>query len=291
MEIQENDFKVLTRYIHQICGISLSNEKKYLVEQRLESIVKSSGCQNFTEFARLVSSFPDPQLRDQIIIAITTNETSFFRDGHPFDALRNKILPSLSTKIRERKNKPYTRKGAKVSIWSAGCSTGQEPYSISMVIHEFTQMNASDGCDPADFSILATDISPRVLGRAISGEYTEFEMSRGLHDIQKAVYFDKIDNNWSVKEFIRKIVEFRTVNLVEPFGYLGGFDVIFCRNILIYFDDQTKKKILDQFHYLLAEDGFLVLGATENMYNLSIAFESEYIGNTALYKKKPTSQN
>lgn len=284
-DLTQEEYKVLMKYIYSICGITLNEDKKYLIHQRLEPLAESMQC-SMSELVRKIAATPDFHLRDKIIVAITTNETFFFRDLHPFETFRQFMLPKLAEKIKERKLRMPQRRGSKVSIWSCACSTGQEPYSLSMIIHEYVQFNKSLGIEFDDFSILATDISSRVLGKAMTGEYTDSEMSRGITQMYKTFYFDETNKQWSVKQFLRKIIEFRTVNLIESFSYLGSFDIIFCRNILIYFDDETKKRILEQFYSMLAPDGILLLGATENIYTLSDKFESRHVGETVLYLKK-----
>lgn len=283
--LTEEEYKVLMKYIYSICGITLNEDKKYLIHQRLEPLAESMHC-SMSELVRKIAQTPDFHLRDKIIVAITTNETFFFRDIHPFDTFRQFMLPRISETIRQRKMRMPQRRGSKSSIWSCACSTGQEPYSLSMILYEYVQFNKSQGLEFDDFSILATDISSKVLAKAMAGEYTDSEMSRGISQNYKNFYFDENNKQWSVKQFLRKIIEFRTVNLIESFSYLGSFDIIFCRNILIYFDDATKKRILDQFHSLLAPEGILLLGATENIYTLSDKFESRHVGETVIYLKK-----
>ena len=283
--LTEEEYKLLMKYIYSICGITLNEDKKYLIHQRLEPLAESMQC-SMSELVRKTSGASDFHLRDKIIVAITTNETFFFRDLHPFDAFRQFMLPRLSETVRQRKLRMPQRRGSKASIWSCACSTGQEPYSLSMILYEYIQFNKSQGLEFDDFSILATDISSRVLSKAMTGEYSDNEMSRGINSMYKTFYFDETNKQWSVKQFLRKIIEFRTVNLIESFSYLGSFDIIFCRNILIYFDDETKKRILEQFHSMLAPDGILLLGATENIYTLSDKFESRHVGETVLYLKK-----
>jgi len=284
MDLDKKDFNALRTYIRRVCGIDLGDDKEYLVRQRLEPIVTSQGCRGFGEFARIVSCCPTEQLRDQVIAAITTNETSFFRDSHPFDVFRATVLPDLEKLARERKNRVYDRRGAKVSILSAGSSTGQEPYTLSILIHEFCQFGAHGDLKPDDFAIVATDVSSRVLAKAVAGEYSDLEIGRGLSDIQKSLYFSKEGDTWIVNENIRKIVEFRKVNFIEPFTHLGGFDVVFCRNVLIYFDIEMKRRILSQFHQMLSPQGFLVLGATENIYGMSDRFNSNHVSGSVLYR-------
>ncbi len=177
------------------------------------------------------------------------------------------------------------RRGPKVRIWSAASSTGQEPYTIAMLIHEFAEYHAHLGVHATDFSILATDISSRVLSQAIEGSYQQFELDRGLDNRYLEKYFQQQGDKWVVKPELASMVEFRKTNLVQPISHLGAFDVIFCRNVLIYFDFETKKNIISQFHHMLNKDGLLILGASENLYTID-GFHSLTLGSTMVYKKK-----
>lgn len=286
MELTKSDFSIIRNYVRNACGIDLSDDKDYLVHQRLESVAQSLRCANFFEFSRMLQACPDAAVLDLVVAAITTNETSFFRDEHPFEMFRSTILPELCRLVQERKSRSYNRKGAKVSILCAGASTGQEPYSLSILIHEHLQFYSPNSVEASDFSIVATDISSRVLAKAVDGEYSDMEMGRGLTDTQKNIYFTKKGTLWVVKNQIKDLVEFRRVNFVEPFIYLGGFDVIFCRNMLIYFNNETKQSILNQFYQILTNDGSLILGSTENVYTITDLFESKHVGGSVLYKKK-----
>jgi len=297
MELSRQEFELLRDYIYSICGLVISDNKQYLIRQRLEPLALTAGCQNFSEFYQRVteSSLP-PQTKnrfqEQIINAITTNETSFFRDGHPFAAFREYILPKLDEVICERKLRPNSRKGPKVRLWSAGSSTGQEAYSLVMLIREYTEEINKKNQFPRtpvsmdDFVILATDISTEMLARAMAGEYNDAEMKRGLNPQRVNAYFKKHKTRWIINSSIRSMVEFRQINLIRPLTMLGGFDVIFCRNVLIYFDIETKARIIEQFSAMLSDKGFLVLGSTENVYGITDKFDSVRHGETLFYQKK-----
>ncbi len=286
MQLTTQEFNEIRNYIFKLSGIEIRDEKQYLVQQRLEPVVRSFGLNNFTDLIQRMTIDGDMRLRDKVIEAITTNETFFFRDIHPFDTFSNYILPELGERIKKRKSLSSGRKGAKVSIWCAASSTGQEPYSLAMLISEYAETNKYAGIGTNDFSILATDISSEVLAKAISGEYTEMEMGRGLSDYMKKKYFTRKGPNWLVDDTIQSMVDFRRVNLSETFVMLGGFDVIFCRNVLIYFSDDVKKKIIDQFDQMLSDNGFLVLGACESLSMVSNAFENVRHNETIVYKSK-----
>lgn len=289
MELSTHEFDILRRHVYEICGISIPDNKAYLIRQRLEPVVITSGCKSFGEFCRKITSRRLPVINEQIINAITTNETSFFRDGHPFVAINDHILPRLGKKIQNRKSRGHTRKGPKVSIWSAGSSTGQEAYSLAMLVYEYARQNRYEGIAKEDFGILATDISIGILSRAIEGQYDEMEVRRGLSEEYLNKFFIKDGKKWILDTLIRSMVEFRQINLVKPLSMLGGFDLILCRNVLIYFDNVTKVSILDQFYDLLADDGYLIIGATENLYTLTDRFTSIHFNETVLYQKAPKS--
>jgi chemotaxis protein methyltransferase CheR len=287
MELTRPEFDLLRRYIHSLCGLTLFEDKSYLIQQRLEPIVSAAGCKGFGEFYQMLKQNPLLNVREQIINAITTNETSFFRDEHPFIAFEKYILPRLGELIRERKARDGVRKGPKVSIWSAGASSGQEPYSLAMLIHEYASANRSRGITKNDFRLVGTDISSETLKKAVAGEYTELEVRRGLSPNRMSAYFKKIGARWVVESAIRSMVEFRQINLAKPFTMLGGFDSILCRNVLIYFDVDTKKRLLDQFCEILSDGGFLILGSSENLYGITRRFEPVNFKETLIYTKSP----
>jgi chemotaxis protein methyltransferase CheR len=285
MELSEQEFDLLRSYIHNLCGIAIPNDKSYLIHQRLEHVVEAAGCKSFGEFYRKLKQSPIPKIEEQIINTITTNETSFFRDVHPFTAFKEYILPRLGEIIRERKKRDASKKGSKVSIWSAGASTGQEPYSLAILIHEYATANSLLGISMEDFGLLATDVSSETLSKAVAGEYNEMEIKRGLSPDLMTKYFTRNGTDWVVNSSIRFMVEFRQVNLVKPFAMLGGHDVILCRNVLIYFDNNAKVRMLDQFYDILPDGGFLILGASENLYGVTDKFEPVKYGETLIYKK------
>ncbi len=293
MELSQREFELLRNYIHNICGLVVSDSKSYLIRQRLEPLVLKSGCTSFSEFYYELKKGDTgrskllPQIEEKIITAVTTHETFFFRDGHPFEAFKKYLLPQLATTIVQRKSGLKHRKGAKVRLWSAGAATGQEPYSLAMLIHEFTSGAIfPSGVVKEDFGLLATDISSTMLAQAMAAEYSQFEIKRGLDSERIRKYFFKQKTRWTIKSLIRIMVEFRQINLIKPFQMLGGFDVILCRNVLIYFDNITKACILNWFHEIISQNGWLILGATENIFGLSDKFKAVHFDETIFYQKK-----
>ncbi|MDY6986771.1 MAG: protein-glutamate O-methyltransferase CheR [Thermodesulfobacteriota bacterium] len=288
MELTHDEFRLFSDYIYSISGILLRESKSYLIKQRLQPIAQRVGCTSFDEFYERIRVNSLPKIEEQIINAITTNETSFFRDGHPFSAFKDHVLPWLGEKIRQRKTRDGPRRGPKVSLWSAGASTGQEPYSLAMLIGEYALDHRHLGIRREDFGLLATDISSEALSKAMGGEYTEMEMKRGLSPDRLERYFVKEGDRWVINSAIRIMVDFRQVNLIKPFSMVGGFDVILCRNVLIYFDNVVKTRMVEQFYHMLSEGGFLILGVTENLHAVperGDAFEPIRYGKTLFYRK------
>jgi len=284
--MNREDYNIIARYVFDICGIVLGDDKQYLVEQRLSPVLPDFGCASFSDLAnKLNLGGINFLVREKVLNAITTNETSFFRDEHPYVAFKEKIMPDMIERAKERKERTWTRRGAKVSMWSVAASTGQEPYSMGMIIADAINMRGMGVVFMEDFGILGTDISSKVLSKAIEGKYGPLEVARGLTQDMRNKHFVKDGDFYVINDKIRKIVDFKAFNIQEPFMQIGAFDVIFCRNILIYFSDDAKRKILSQFYQILAPNGYLLLGSAENMYNLNNDFTTERYGATTIYRK------
>lgn len=284
LELNPLEFDNLRGEIRKLCGLVIEDEKQYLVRQRLGPVVRSNGWSSFGQLYTQLSADKDPNLREEVIAAVTTNETSFFRDAYPYVTFREYILPLLRTAIQSRKSHTCERLGAKATILCAGASTGQEPFSLSIEIHEFVGRNASYGLAPQDFAITAIDISSAALSAAMAGRYSRLEIDRGLSDGVRAQHFTRVGDYWQINTDIHALVTFRKINLAETFVSLGSFDVIFCRNVLIYFDHVTKRRILSQFHRMLTKDGILILGASEKLIGLNELFNSVRHDNTLYYE-------
>lgn len=285
MELSRYEFSLLNHYILNLCGIAISEDKTYLIQQRLEPLAVDAGCKCFAELYQKLAQGPHLELRERVVNAITTNETSFFRDGHPFTTFKHYILPRLGKIVLDRKSGGFSEKESKVCLWSAGASTGQEPYSLAMLIHEYAEENRPSGISSEDFELLATDVSSETLSKAMSGVYSEMEVKRGLSPERLQAYFRRDGANWVIGRSIRNMVKYRQINLAKPFTVLGGFDMILCRNVLIYFDNTVKMSILKQFHNMLSKGGFLVLGAAEHLHGITDIFEPIPRGNTIIYQK------
>jgi chemotaxis protein methyltransferase CheR len=280
MELTRTAFDDLRRVIHRLCGIALTEDKEYLVRHRLEPVVRRCGCRSFDEFQTRLVGGEALLLQDAIIEAITTQETSFFRDRHPFDALRQPILPDLA---RARRGAGATARP--IRIWCAAAATGQEAYSLAILIHELAGLSQSGGPRPGDFSILATDVSAQALATATAAAYERRQVDRGLTAGQIHKHFEHCGDRWVARPALRKLIEFRRVNLIQPFTGLGVFEVILCRNVLIYFDEATRRRICDQFFAMLADGGWLLLGSAENLYGIHDRFSSVRFGETLVYRK------
>lgn len=279
--ITSKEYQEFREFLEAASGIALGDNKQYLVNSRLGGLVAEMGLGSIGELIERVKRDMKPDLRERIVDAMTTNETLWFRDDFPFEILKSHILPELSG--------PRTRP---VHIWSAACSSGQEPYSMSMIIQEY--MHAKPGSLSRDAQITATDISPSVLKDAREGRYDAMAVARGLSDERKKRFFDvqgkaRDDQakTWQVKSEIRKRITFSEMNLMKKdYHALGKFDVIFCRNVLIYFSAELKREILTRFAQVLEPGGYLCLGASESVSGYVDFFETVRYQGGLVYRLK-----
>lgn len=276
MELSSAVFDELRRLIHQLCGLAVGEDKAYLIRHRLAPVARAAGCRSFKELAQKLRGPQGASLHAAVVEAITTAETSFFRDGHSFEAFRAHLLPRLGERASG---------GAKVRLWCAAAATGQEPYSLAMLLADYIQANRGLGLRESDFSILASDISEKVLATARAAEYSDRDTARGLTPARLARHFERRGGAWVVREPVRRLVEFRRLNLTAPPADLAPFDAIFCRNLLIYFDLDTRQRVCRQLHALLLDGGWLVLGAAENLYGVSDQFEAHRFGDALAFRK------
>jgi chemotaxis protein methyltransferase CheR len=251
------DYEFLCKFLKDRSGLALAPEKEYLVDSRLMPVARRNGCKSVTELIQLIAAPSSDALKIEVTEAMMNNESFFFRDRIPFDRLRDTVLPELLKSRASRKQ---------IRIWSAAASTGQEPYSIAMLLAERSDL--SDW----RIEILATDISNDALEKAKAGLYSQFEVQRGLPIQLLMQHFKQEGEQWRIGQKIRERVEFRQVNLLSDFSRLGTFDVVFCRNVLIYFDRETKLGVLGRVGKVLAPDGYLSLGAAETMVGLGNQF-------------------
>lgn len=278
MGIPIEEYSYFKNILLEKSGMDLGDGKDYLLESRLRPVLDQLGYSNFSDLIDHLKHKNDDQLMKSIINLMTTNESLFFRDLTPFTLLKEKILPSL---IEARKDVK------KISIWSAACSTGQEPYSLSMLISSLVEeLPLSDW----SFEIMATDLSDSVLSRASEGIYSYFEVQRGLPGELLKKYFTQHQNGWQIIDAVKKRITFKQVNLIDHFGHLGSFDIIMCRNVLIYFGLDVKREVLSKVHQCLKSDGFLFLGGAETLLGVTDSFENWDASAGAIYRKKQTKQ-
>ncbi|MHB8346857.1 MAG: CheR family methyltransferase [Acidiferrobacterales bacterium] len=267
------DYDGFRAFLEDACGIVLGDNKHYLVSSRLSPLLAESGLPSLRDLLLRLKIGTDSRLRDRVIDAMTTNETSWFRDGTVFDLLKTAIIPDLA-KLRS----------TRLRVWSAGCSSGQEPYSISMALQEF--VNQNPGKLSAEAQIVATDISPSMLRQAESGIYDAAAMARGLTPERRSRFFIARGVQWEITREARQRVSFRALNLRQNFQALGQFDLIFCRNVLIYFSSELKRDILARIASLLRPGGYLVLGSAESLANYSDAFDMLRFPEGIVYRTK-----
>lgn len=254
--ISPADFSLISDLVRARSGIVLGLDKAYLVESRLDQIIRSGRFKNLSDIATKLRSGLDEALSRDVTEALTTNETLFFRDAKPFEHLGRHVLPTLHSKLPP---------GQKLRIWSAASSSGQEAYSIAMTV-----LDVGVGTRPVQ--ILGTDISDLQVSRARTGIYSDFEIQRGLPSDKLTRYFHKAEGGWRVGDAARRMVEFRRWNLIEDLRPLGTFDVVFCRNVLIYFDLPTKRRVLEAIWERLCPGGLLYLGGAETIFGVSEKF-------------------
>ena len=261
MQVTREDMQFVAQLVDQLCGVMLDETKAYLVESRLRQLTRENGCASYRDLCQRARTTDDRMLQQKIIDAITTQETLFFRDSSPFDALQNKILPDLIDAA--------ARNGTarKLRFWSAACSTGQEPYSLAMVLRETIPSFAS-----WNISILATDISDAAIAQASRGWYAAHEIDRGMRVSLLPKYFKPHQSGWQMKDEIRGMVSFQRRNLLQPFTELGTFDVIFCRNVAIYFDAPRRRDLFLRLVDRIAPCGTLFVGSSESLLDFGPRF-------------------
>lgn len=270
MTISAQAFTFVRELVRAESAIVLETGKEYLVESRLVPLARAAGHPSVDAYVAELSTRRTPAALKQVVEALTTNETSWFRDSDPFTALRQSVFPALAK----------TRPNRTLRVWAGACSSGQEPYSIVMT--------ALDTPELAGWRIelLATDLSEEMLDRARAGEYSQLEVNRGLPATTMVRHFERAGLNWRINRSIRDRVEFRQLNLTRPFPPMGRFDVVFLRNVLIYFDLPTKRDVLKRVRQVMAPDGYLFLGAAEMTMGVDDAWERVPAGRSSVYRIK-----
>jgi chemotaxis protein methyltransferase CheR len=265
----------VAEYIHSICAITLDSSKDYLIESRLSTLMSELGCANFTQLVSRSKSDFSGAVKRRIIDEITTGETLFFRDNSPFDLLRFKIVPEIIDRRRR------TGLAVPIRIWSAACSTGQEIYSIAIVLKEMLG-------DLSGYNVrmIGTDISDQAVARASEGIFSQIEIGRGLTDAAREKSFTRHARGWKIRDEIRAMVSFRKLNLMEDFSSLGKFDIVFCRNVAIYFNERDRTSLFSRIQQRLENDGYLVIGSMESLSGISPQFESKRHLRSVFYQVK-----
>jgi chemotaxis protein methyltransferase CheR len=253
------EYDYLRKLLKERSGLVLAADKQYLVESRLLPVARKVGAGSLSELVTKLKGADAEPLAVDVVEAMTTNESFFFRDKIPFDHFRDTIMPSLLAARGVQR---------RIRIWCAACSTGQEPYSLAMILKEMGQQIAGWRIE-----IISTDLSREVLEKAKAGIYSQFEVQRGLPIQLLVKYFTQVGEMWQVAPEIRAMVQYRTLNLLHDFSPLGAFDIVFCRNVLIYFDQERKIDVLDRLARVMEPDGYLVLGAAETVIGLTDTFK------------------
>jgi len=254
------DFDIYKDLLKDKSGLVITPDKLYLIESRLNPVTKKWGYENLTAMTNVLRAVPPKDLVNDIIEAMTTNETSFYRDIKPFDIFKETVLPYYKNKTGANKN---------LKIWCAASSSGQEPYSLAMLLKE-----ESAKLPGWNFSITATDISHEILDQAKEGTYTQFEVQRGLPITLLMKYFTQNGDKWTINDDIKRMIDFKYFNLLDPMSSIGQFDIIFCRNVLIYFDQPTKKDVMERMNRQMSDDGFFFLGGAETVLGITESYKA-----------------
>ncbi len=277
IKVSPEEFKIFSKYILDISGIALDIGKEYLLETRLNPLLAKYNASTYAELLHKAKMNLKKEIENEIIDAISTNETYFFRDKSPFELLQHKIFPDLIDKRTQRNAsiKPVIR------LWSAANSTGQEIYSIAMTLLEMGVTT-----DKYNIKLFGTDISDAAIAYASYGLYNKFEVARGLDPRRLTRYFDKKEDRFKIRDEIRVMAQFQKMNLMKPFVGLGKFDIILCRNVMIYFTTEDRRKIYQNISKVLEPDGYLLIGSTESLANDIDLFASKKYLNSVFYQFK-----
>lgn len=274
-EITPAGFQQFRKFLEDACGILLGDNKEYLVSSRLSGLMVENQCASLEDLVTKMQRAGSNALKETVVDAMTTNETTWFRDIHPYTILEKQLLPEIAETLGSQSLK----------IWSAACSSGQEPYSMSMVVEDFKR--SKPGMLKGNEKIVATDISPSMLAQARAGEYNMLAIGRGLAKDKLERHFSSMkDGGFKVKPEIQRRVDFRSLNLTGSFAALGKFDIVFCRNVLIYFSSEMKQQILKNIHGTLKPGGYLMLGASESLGPLGEFYEMVHCNPGIIYRAK-----
>jgi chemotaxis protein methyltransferase CheR len=265
--ILPENYRFLQQHVYSKVGIVLEEDKHYLFESRLAPIVKQLGLKSTNDLCVLLHAKGNQELGNRVAEAMTTNETYFFREPHQYEAIRTVLLPKLKEDRRDTRT---------LRFWSAAASTGQEAYSLAMMLLEEQLANWN-------IQILGTDFSPKVVERARAGLFQQIEVNRGLPAALLVKHFRPAGLDWQLSEAVRRMARFETIDLRKRMGGLGPFDLVFCRNVMIYFDNETKRNIMKEIHGTLFRGGWLLLGGAESVFGLDEWFQRTIVGNLTVY--------
>ncbi len=277
--LNDREFILFRDYISEQCGILLGDDKAYLIESRLSRLMVENGLFSFEELYKHIYSHQDRQMAARVIDAVTTNETLWFRDRAPWIIMEKHILPAWIDRLRQGKC-------SRARIWSAACSTGQEPYSLAMLIDNYLARNNIKDLSLKDFAILATDISATVLQIAAKGRYDNISIMRGLDQYYRDRYFKQEGRTWTLDDRILGAVEFRQFNLQDSYTRLGVFDTVYMRNVLIYFSKELKRDIIQRVSGSLSSGGYFIVGAAEIMSDYCQLFDQKELESGVVYQLK-----
>lgn len=278
MPIKAGDIDAVCELIHDLCGICLDASKSYLIESRLEQIVEKHHCSSYAELVQKVRVGNEQSLKNQVVDAITTNETLFFRDGNQFEALRYKALPEL---IDSKEKSAFAKR---LRLWSAACSTGQEPYSLAMTLAEMIP-----DVHRWDIQILGSDISDAVITKASRGWFTAHEIERGISAERLKRFFIPEGNGWRIRDEIRAMCRFQRQNLLEPLNMPARFDMVFCRNVAIYFTREVRRDLFLRLAETISPQGYLFVGAQEFLVDLGPSFAPQNHCRGTFYRPNMTT--
>ena len=258
MTLANQDFQLFRDFLEKACGIVLGDNKQYLVKSRLRRIMEENKLSTLGDLLDRVKRTGRSSLKEVVIDAMTTNETSFFRDTRPFDIFRDTVLKYMKN----------NRGSKRLRIWCAAASSGQEPYTLAIILKELAAEFPG-----WSFEIIGTDISKDILAQAEKGSYSQFEVQRGMPITLLMKYFTQVEDRWEINSEIKSMIKYQPFNLLDSMASLGKFDIVFCRNVLIYFDQETKGDVLNRIKNQLESDGFLFLGGAETVIGLTDAFK------------------
>ncbi len=278
IKISPDEFKLISKYINDISGITLRSGKEYLVETRMSPLLDEFGCLSFGDLYNKIKLDRTKEIEKKIIDVISTNETYFFRDKSPFDLLQHKILPDHIDRQNRLNNGTQP---PKIHMWSAASSTGQELYSLAIVLKELLF-----DISKYNVKLVGTDISNAAIAKASYGTYNKFEVARGLSKERLQKYFNQAGHNWRIKDEIRAMALFKKMNLMESFAGLGKFQIILFRNVAIYFDQDVRRKMYEKIASVLEPEGYLLIGSTESLSNDTTLFEPQKYLKSVFYQLK-----